>query len=148
MTVVQTGGAALSFRLDWSQNHLLNPLWHPHARFHGALLLFMVAGVAATSVWSMWRRSSEPEVAIRQAALLSLAFWTPLFYITTLLPGSTSWAGAPSADPRLAGQLVTPNLVVALAFTMVNLMVCWLTRGERTSARSRPLQAAAAHTRQ
>ena len=81
MTIVQVAGVALSFRLDWSQNHLLNPLWHPHAKFHGALLLFMLAGVAATSLWSMWRVSREPDVAIRMAALLSLAFWTPLFYI-------------------------------------------------------------------
>ena len=147
MTVVQVGGAVLSFRLDWSRNHLLNPLWHPHARFHGALLLFMLAGVAATSVWSMWRRSSEPGLAVRQAALLSLAFWTPLFYITTLVPGSTSWAGAPAADPRLAGQFVTPNLVVALAFTVVNLTMFWLARDRRTTVRSGTLQAAAAHAR-
>src|SRR6478735_9715643 len=119
MTIVQVAGVALSFGLDWSQNHLLNPLWHPHAKFHGALLLFMLAGVAATSLWSMWRVSREPEVAIRMAALLSLAFWTPLFYITSVLPGSTSWAGAASADPRLTGSIATPNLIVSLAFVAV-----------------------------
>ena len=128
MTIVQVMGVALSFRLDWSPNHLLNPLWHPHARFHGALLLFMLAGVAATSVWSMWRTSREPAVAVRMAALLSLAFWTPLFYITSVLPGATSWAGVASTDPRLSGGIVTPNLVVALGFTIVNLAVLWLAR--------------------
>jgi hypothetical protein len=44
MTSVLLGGSLLSFVLDWSSNHLLNPLWHPHARFHGALLLFLFAG--------------------------------------------------------------------------------------------------------
>ena len=145
MTIVQLAGAGLSFRLDWSQNHLLNPLWHPHAKFHGALLLFTLAGVAATSVWSMWRASREPEVAIRMAALLSLAFWTPLFYITSVLPGSTSWAGAASADPRLTGSVVTPNLVVALGFTFVNLAVLWLMRDGDAVARERARQASATH---
>src|SRR3954451_10618286 len=93
MSVVLGITTILSFVLDWSPNHLLNPLWHPHARFHGALLLFMLAGVSAAAIWLMWRKSTETHVAIRMAALVSLSFWTPLFYITSVLPGSTSWAG-------------------------------------------------------
>src|SRR6185369_182247 len=88
MTVVLAMTTVASFVLDWSPNHLLNPLWHPHARFHGALLLFMLAGVTGSAIWLLWRRSKEPEVALRLAALLSLSFWTPLFYITSVLPGS------------------------------------------------------------
>src|SRR5947208_3794873 len=94
ITLVLTATTILSFGLDWSANHLLNPLWHPHAKFHGALLLFMLAGVSATGIWLMWRKSTETAVAVRASALLSLSFWTPLFYITSVLPGSTSWAGA------------------------------------------------------
>jgi hypothetical protein len=128
VTVLLVTGTLLSFVLDWSPNHLHNPLWHPHAKFHGALLLFLLAGVSATSLWSLWRRSREPEVAVRMAALLSLSFWTPLFYITTVLPESTSWAGAAAADPRVTGSLVTPNLVVALLFVCANVGVLLLTR--------------------
>ena len=120
MSVVLTAGAVASFILDWRPNHLLNPLWHPHARFHGALLLFMLAGVSATGIWLVWRKSREPEIALRVAAFLSLSFWTPLFYITSILPGSTSWAGTPETDPRLSGSLVTPNLLVAAVMVLVN----------------------------
>lgn len=123
----------LSFVLDWSPNHLLNPLWHPHARFHGALLLFFLAGVDGTCMWLMWRRSKEPDLALRVSALVSLSFWTPLFYITTLLPSATSWAGAAAKDPRLSGEWVTPNLLVAAAFVAVDLIVL-LARDERRSA--------------
>jgi hypothetical protein len=126
MTVVLTATAVLSFLLDWSPNHLLNPLWHPHARFHGALLLFFLAGVSGSGVWLLWRRSSEPAVAIRVASLISLAFWTPLFYITSLVPGSTSWAGAAANDPRLSGSLVTPNLLVAGGFVVVSGLMFFL----------------------
>ncbi len=139
MTLVLAATAIASFVLDWSPNHLLNPLWHPHARFHGALLLFMLAGVAGTGIWLLWRKSSEPEVALRAAALLSLSFWTPLFYITSLLPGSTSWAGRPEADPRLSGSLVTPNLIVALFFVLFSVAGLWLSR--RRGTRPVPAQA-------
>ena len=118
LTIVLAATTVASFVLDWSRNHLLNPLWHPHARFHGALLLFMLAGVSGTGLWLLWRRSSEPRVALRAAAFVSLSFWTPLFYITSVLPGSTSWAGIPEADPRLKGSLVTPNLIVAAVFVL------------------------------
>jgi hypothetical protein len=129
MTFLLATTAILSFVLDWSPNHLLNPLWHPHARFHGALLLFLLAGVAAAGIWLLWRNSAEPAVAVRMAGFLSLSFWTPLFYITSLLPGSTSWAGRPEADPRLNGSLVTPNLLVAAGFVALSLIAIWLSYG-------------------
>jgi len=129
MTLVLAATTILSFVLDWSSNHLLNPLWHPHARFHGALLLFMLAGVSAAGSWLLWRKSTEPDVAIRMAAFVSLSFWTPLFYITSVVPGSTSWAGRPDTDPRLTGSFVTPNLVVAAAFVLLNVIGIWLSYG-------------------
>jgi hypothetical protein len=126
LTFVLVAGTIASFVLDWRPNHLLNPLWHPHARYHGALLLFMLAGVSATGIWLLWRKSAEPEIALRAAAFLSLSFWTPLFYITSILPGSTTWAGTPETDPRLSGSFVTPNLEVAALLVLINLAALWL----------------------
>ena len=54
----------------------------------------MLAGVPATAIWLLWRKSSEPEVALHAAAFMYLSFWTPLFYIASILPSSTSWAGS------------------------------------------------------
>jgi len=116
LTGVLLAGAAASFVLDWSANHLLNPAWPGHAKFHGALLLFLLAGVSLVGVWLLWRDSKEPEVALSAAALISASFWTPLFYITWLLPGSTAWAGNPGAVPHIAGFTFYPNLAVAGAF--------------------------------
>jgi uncharacterized protein DUF6640 len=126
LTLVLAATTIASFVLDWSPNHLLNPLWHPHARFHGALLLFMLAGVSGIGIWLLWRKSKEPETALLAAALLSLSFWTPLFYITSLLPGSTSWAGSPETDPRLHGSIVTPNLIVAGLFVLITIASLFL----------------------
>jgi len=116
LTVELLLGVFLSFLLDWSDNHLLHPAWHPHARFHAALLLFFLAGASGIALWLMWRRSLEPRVAIDVAALITGAFWTPLFYVTSVLPGSTAWAGPSGAEPHLAGVLFLPNLAVALLF--------------------------------
>jgi hypothetical protein len=119
MTFILLASSILSFLLDWSPNHLLNPLWHPHARFHGALLLFFLAGVAFTGTWLLWRRSREPEVAFTVAALLSVSYWLPLFYIPYLLPFSSWWAGRPGAEPHIAGMAFYPNLAVAALFLLL-----------------------------
>jgi hypothetical protein len=121
----------LSFVLDWSGNHLLNPLWHAHARFHGALLLFFLAGVSLTGVWLMWRRSLEPAVAIWVAGLVSIAYWTPLFYVPFALPSASWWAGMPGAELRLRGTIVYPNLVVAGLFLGITGVAMWLSRGTK-----------------
>jgi hypothetical protein len=128
MTFVLLGGSLLSFVLDWSPNHLLNPRWHPHARFHGALLLFLVAGVSITGTWLLWRRSKEPEVAFKVAAAVSVAYWTPLFFIPFLLPSSTWWAGRPGAEPHINGVMVYPNLVVAALFLLLTAAAYRLSR--------------------
>src|SRR5690348_8667058 len=109
VTAVLAATTVVSFVLDWSPNHLLNPLWHPHARFHGALLLFLLAGVSGTALWLLWRESKEPEVALKAAALISLSFWTPFLYIAAVLPSSTPWAGVATSVPHLAGMVFYPN---------------------------------------
>ena len=124
LTVVLGGGSIMSFVLDWSSNHLLNPLWHPHARFHAAVLLFLFAGVAATALWLIWRRSLEPRIALTAAALLSASYWTPFFFVPFLLPGSSWWAGIPEHEPRIAGMVFYPNLAVVGLFLAIT-VVAW-----------------------
>jgi hypothetical protein len=128
LTLVLAGGALLSFLLDWQANHLLNPLWHPHARYHGAILLFLYAGVAWVGTWLLWRRSQEPGVAFTAAALLSLAYWTPFFYVPSLLPIASYWAGVPGHEPKVSGMIVYPNLLVVAVFVLLTAVGWWLGR--------------------
>ena len=111
----------MSFVLDWSGNHLLNPLWHPHARFQAAILLFLFAGVAATAIWLIWRRSLEPKVALTAAAMLSASYWIQFFFVPFLLPGASWWAGIPGHEPRIAGAVIYPNLIVVGLFLAATL---------------------------
>src|SRR5437660_9477315 len=110
MTFVLVVQAILGFVLDWSPNHLLNPEWHGHARFHGGLLLFLLAGVSGTGLWLLWRESKEPGVAVTAAALISLSFWTPFLYIGAIVPGATPWAGLADSVPHIAGYTFYPNI--------------------------------------
>jgi hypothetical protein len=128
LTLVLLGGALVSFVLDWQANHLLNPLWHPHARYHGAILLFLFAGVASVGTWLLWRRSREPGVAFTAASLLSLAYWTPFFYVPGLLPIASYWAGIPGHEPRISGTIFYPNLMVVAVFVMLTAAGWWLGR--------------------
>jgi hypothetical protein len=116
LTFVLMGGAAMSFVLDWSPNHLLNPLWHPHARYHAAILLFLFAGVSCVATWLLWRRSNDPAAAFTAAALISLSYWLPFFFVPALLPISSYWAGIPGHEPHWAGTIVYPNLIVVGIF--------------------------------
>src|SRR5258708_36231955 len=116
--------AILGFVLDCEPNHLLNPAWHPHARFHGGLLLFLLAGVSGTGLWLLWRDSKEPEVARKVAALISLSFWTPFLYVGAIVPGATPWAGIADSVPHIAGYIFYPNVAVAVLFQVLTI-VAW-----------------------
>jgi hypothetical protein len=121
----------MSFLLDWSSNHLLNPLWHPHARYHAAILLFLFAGAAGVATWLLWRTSKEPEVAFTAASLLSLAYWTPFFYVPLLLPRASYWAGIPGHEPRMSGVVIYPNLIVVGIFVILTAVGWGLGRSVR-----------------
>lgn len=116
----------MSFVLDWSANHLLNPMWHPHARYHSAILLFLFAGVASVGCWLLWRRSQEPAVGFTAAALISFSYWTPFFYVPKLFPLASYWAGVPGREPLINGMVLYPNLVVVGACTLVTMFGWWL----------------------
>lgn len=135
LTLVLLGGATASFVLDWRSNHLLNPAWPPHARFHGELLLLFWAGVSLTATWLLWRKSAEPELAVTIAALISASFWTPFFYATALLPQANLWAGPTGARPRIAGVAFYPNVLTAALFLAVTAFAYWLAHSKVGSER-------------
>lgn len=130
LTFLLIFGSAMSFVLDWSRNHLLNPLWHPHAKFHSAVLLFFFAGVAITGTWLLWRNSAEPKVALKAAAALSASYWTPFFFIPYVLPGASYWAGIPGHEPRFDGMIFYPNLLVIGLFLALTVLAWWLGTSE------------------
>lgn len=129
LTFVLAGGALSAFLFDWNATHVFNPTWQPHARYHVAANMFVLAGVAGVATWLLWRPSREPRVAFAAAALCSLAFWTPFFYVPLLVPTASYWAGDPGHLPRIAGMIVYPNLVIFTTYVLLTVTGWRLGRG-------------------
>jgi hypothetical protein len=128
LTLVLAGGALTAFLFDWNTTHVFNPVWPPHARYHGAVLLFFLSGVAGVANWLLWRPSREPRVAVAAAACFSLAYWTPYFYVPVLDPMASYSPPSAGPEPHIAGIIVHPNLVIMTIFILITAAGWWLAR--------------------
>ena len=84
--------AIVSTGIDLSHGdtaHVHNPAWHPHAIFHDIVMFLLLDFMGLVCLWLLWRKSREPEVGVRVAALLMLGFWSPFYYVTTLVPAAS-----------------------------------------------------------
>ena len=79
--------------------HVYNPAWHPHAVFHDIVMFLLLDFMALVCLWLLWRKSSEPKVGVKVAALLVVGFWSPFYYVTFLFPTASL-----SATPDDVGQ--------------------------------------------
>jgi hypothetical protein len=108
---------------DWNQTHVFNPTWPSHARFHAAWGSVLAWSFVAIALWLLWRRSTEPEVGVKVALLVQLAIWTPFFYLTLLVPGTSLAEGATTsvAQHKIAGMVIEPQVVVAIIFLLLTI---------------------------
>lgn len=127
-------GAILATAVDWNATHLFNPAWHPHARFHDAMFVLFLDGASLIALWLLWRPSREPDLGVKVAALLSVAAWTPFFYITALIPGTSLLAEPGVPVLRLAGLILPPNVIIAGVQLLLTLAGFWLGRGGERDA--------------
>src|SRR4030095_1053691 len=116
---VLVAGAIVSTAVDWNTTHLFNPAWHPHARFHDALFLLFLVATTLVMLWLLWRQSTEPAVGIKAATLYSAALWTPFLYIEALIPGTSLLASADVPVLRVAGMVLGPHPIIAIATRVV-----------------------------
>jgi hypothetical protein len=128
MTFVLVAGAVVSTAVDWNETHLFNPAWHPHARFHDALFLMILDAMSLVVLWLLWRRSAEPEIGLKVAALFAAAVWTPFFYIEALIPGTSLLASDNVPALKVGSMTFAPNLVVAAVLFLLTLVAYWLAR--------------------
>lgn len=119
-------GATVATVVDFNTTHLFNPAWHPHARFHDALFLLFLDAASLIALWLLWRKSSEPGLGVKVAALFAMAAWTPFFYIETLIPGTSLLASENVPVLKLGGMTFAPNLVIAAALVLLTVIAYWL----------------------
>lgn len=134
ISVVVVNTAVVSTIVDWNSSHIFNPAWPPHARFHDVAMLHLLDGVSILGLWLMWRRSAEPEIGVRVAALVPIIFWAAFFYTTFLVPGTSLLASPDESPPSFAGIPLYPNVVLATINVVLSTLGYWL-----YTSRQRPL---------
>lgn len=64
-----------SFLADWSETHIHNLLWPPHAKFHNAQTLSMGALLSAASLYFIWRSKGGVRANLLPAVGFSGLYW-------------------------------------------------------------------------
>jgi hypothetical protein len=64
---------------DFSDTHLLNPLWPPHAKFHNAQTMSMGMLLAVATIVTAFWPGLEKRSQLIFAALLGSLYWTSIF---------------------------------------------------------------------
>lgn len=120
LVLVVSGIAVVAFQ--WDSEHILNPAWHPHARFHVAQGSLFVIGMLAISVWLLWRNSTEPGLA-RRVVLMIVLTGLSVGFIAPLVPGSGL---SPDLDDANTFELVGLTIYGNVFFLVVMMLLAAL----------------------
>ncbi|MBF2029844.1 MAG: hypothetical protein IGS48_24340 [Oscillatoriales cyanobacterium C42_A2020_001] len=134
LSVVLVSTAVVSVAVDWNTTHIFNPEWHPHAKFHDVVMLWLLSGMSMMALWLLWRRSTEPDIAYTVAMLVPVVFWSPFFFTTLVVPGTSLQADLKEAPPVIAGIPIYPNVTVATVSVILALIGYFLHRASRSAA--------------
>jgi hypothetical protein len=126
ISVTAVGTMVGSYAADWNETHIHNPAWPPHAKFHNAQTMSMGVGLAAATLYHLWKPGRS------RTSLASAAVTASLYGVTQL--SAALYPGTASVDPP--GEDNWPQLKYTLpALGMV--LVGYLTERKRISIGSR-----------
>jgi hypothetical protein len=95
ISLVAAETAVGPYLADWNETHIYNPTWPPHAKFHNGQTMSMGAGLAAMTLWQLWRAQDSPAAARHALDAASLA--ASMYWLTNT--SALAYPGAKSADP-------------------------------------------------
>lgn len=99
-------------------DHIANPAWHPHARFHGAQLAGIGVAVSLLGLWLLWRRTTENRPSLIAAAVIAAT--PPLTEFGALLvPGASPIPDAARPNTIPLWGLEVPGNLIAFAGMLV-----------------------------
>lgn len=100
-------------------DHIGNPAWHPHARFHGAQAAGIGIALSLLGLWLLWRRTTDHRPGMIAASVIAAI--PPLSEFGALLvPGTSPIPDAtrPNTIP-LWGLEVPGNLIAFFAMLIL-----------------------------
>jgi len=113
--------------IGWTGEHIFNPDWHPHARFHAAQLVSFVIAMSIVDLWLVWRRSLESRIVILAATAFPVLYWGAEFFAFFVPGTSPSPVLANPNTFRLLGFEVYGNLFFSGAMIALSVLACLLT---------------------
>lgn len=117
-----------TFVADWSDTHVFNPNWPPHAKFHNGQTITLAVLAAAISLWQLWRPGRLDLPRLRWAVLFAALFWltqipAPFFPDSAVVDPDTptqpfTVIGLPVNQVTATGAVLVPLLVVGYALEL------------------------------
>jgi hypothetical protein len=83
---------------DFNETHIFNPLWTPHAKFHGGQTLMFSILLGLLSIFFAWRRTTDRLNTVMAVSALSAIYWVAQ-------AGAILYPGTAAFDP----EFVTPT---------------------------------------
>lgn len=82
------------FAAGWSETHVFNPKWTPHAIFHNGQTMSMGALLGLATLYYTWR----PDPALGRESIKTAAIFSSLYYISGI--SAAFYPGASAIDPE------------------------------------------------
>lgn len=116
LALVVTPVALVAFLSN--SDHIANPAWHPHARFHATQLVGIGVAVSVLGLWLLWRRTSDRRPGLIAAAVIAAA--PPLAEFAALLvPGTSPIPDEARPNTIPIGGLDVPGNLLAFAAQLI-----------------------------
>ena len=87
-----------------AKQHVRNPRWSPHAKFHDAQYIAMSPLISAIGLRILFQRDGDAHVRLRHAAALASVAWLGMWG-ALLLPGTAA------TDPEFASEPTETKLM-------------------------------------
>lgn len=105
-----------------AKQHMRNPHWPPHAKFHNGQTITLSVLLGLLAFWFLWSPGGDPHVHFQLGVVVAALYWLSMLG-ASLFPG-TRWA-----DPEFAKE-VRPILAMPPQLFLLCVLLLLLISGE------------------
>ena len=110
LTTVSLFQVVGTYAADWSETHIYNKNWPPHAKFHNAQNMAMAAVLAVASLYFVWRKGGDASTNVLGAAVLAAVYWVTQA-LANFYPG-VGWTDPEFFKPGQTLNQISPQMIL------------------------------------